>query len=308
MSSGAGSVAAGLGTRGALERVAGLHRRAAAIFRANGLRAEAVRAEQFAARTRLILDESKATRRMHALAQTLYEVPDPGSLLERALDGAMSLVTGDFANVQIRDLTSARLRIAAQYGFGSEFLEYFANVEDDTSACGRAADQRSQTVIVDVNRDVQFTPHREIAAASGFRAVQSTPLIDPAGRLRGVISTHFRRPHCPPIRDLQLVQWYAEHVAAALADQQNPPTTLREAAAALHARTASLHDDAAARITGTAQPLLTNGDQRKALAAQDRALRAIERAKQERQRARALTARASRPAAAPVAGPHPPRV
>jgi GAF domain-containing protein len=50
-----------------------------------------------------------------------------------------------------------------------------------------------QTVIVDVQRDPMFAPHREIAAGSRFRAVQSTPLVDHNGRLLGVISTHYRR-------------------------------------------------------------------------------------------------------------------
>ena len=44
----------------------------------------------------------------------------------------------------------------------------------------------AQLVISDVTTDPGFGPHREIAAASGFRAVQSTPLIDEAGRLVGV--------------------------------------------------------------------------------------------------------------------------
>jgi GAF domain-containing protein len=37
--------------------------------------------------------------------------------------------------------------------------------------------------------------HREAAAAAGFRAVQSTPLIDAAGTLLGVLSTHYPEPH-----------------------------------------------------------------------------------------------------------------
>jgi hypothetical protein len=65
------------------------------------------------------------------------------------------------------------LRIVAASGFGTEFLGYFAVVDDDSSACGRTATERAQTVIADVNTDPAFAPHREIAAASGFRAVQS---------------------------------------------------------------------------------------------------------------------------------------
>jgi hypothetical protein len=45
------------------------------------------------------------------------------------------------------------LKIVTQAGFGPEFLEYFAVVDDDASACGRAAQEGAQVVIVDVNAD-----------------------------------------------------------------------------------------------------------------------------------------------------------
>jgi len=288
-------VAGSLASRDLLERLVALQSRAAAIFRANRMRTEAVLAERFAARARLMLDEPKAIRRMHALTEVLYDSPDVESLLERALEGAMSLIGGDFGNVQLRNLAKGGLRIASQCGFGREFREYFAIVEDDSSACGRAAQQRSQTVIADVNRDAVFAPHRAIAAASGFRAVQSTPLLDPAGRLLGVISTHYRRSHRPASQDLELMQWFGDHVGAALADQQNDPATVYQATAALHLGTADLHDAAAARMLESSRTLQSSGNGVAALAIQERAGLARSRAQQQRERARALAERVQRP-------------
>jgi GAF domain-containing protein len=111
------------------------------------------------------------------------------------------------------------LRIAAQCGFGAEFLDYFAVVDDDWSACGRAARDRAQTVIADVNLDARFAPHRDIAASSAFRAVQSTPLIGRAGRLLGVVSTHYPRPYGPPACDLEIMKRYAELVGRVMTDR-----------------------------------------------------------------------------------------
>src|SRR5262249_29636868 len=121
--------------------------------------------------------------------------------------------------------------------FRSEFLQYFAVIDDASSACGRAATERSQTIIADVNDDARFAAHREIAASSGFRAVQSTPLVDPAGRLCGVISTHFRRVHRPSARDAQIMEWYSEKAAAAVSDQRDAltPVTSRTRAASASA-------------------------------------------------------------------------
>jgi hypothetical protein len=210
--------------RSLLERLVVQHRRSAAMLRASRRATQAARVEQFASRLCLMLDEPLLTQRMHTLSRTVHQSTHIGVRLSRALEGAMSLIGGDFGNVQLCDPATGTLRIAAESGFSSEFLQYFAVVDGASSACGRAASQRRQTIIADVNEDARFAVHREIAASSGFRAVQSTPLVDPAGRLCGVISTHFRRVHRPSARDAQIMEWYAEKVAAAVADQRSALT------------------------------------------------------------------------------------
>jgi hypothetical protein len=68
-----------------------------------------------------------------------------------------------------------------------------------------------------VSIDPGFEPHREIAAAAGFRAVQSTPLADRMGRVIGVVSTHYPCPYSPPDRVLRIIQRYADLVGQVLA-------------------------------------------------------------------------------------------
>ena len=138
------------------------------------------RVEHFASSVQFVLDDPDAARRLRALTKDLRTVPRLGTLLPQVLRGAMALVGGDFGNIQIVDPATGSLRLVTQAGFGPEFLDYFAVVEDVHSACGRAARQGAQTAVGDVRADPGFRPHREIAAAAGFRAVQSTPL----GRLR----------------------------------------------------------------------------------------------------------------------------
>jgi hypothetical protein len=128
----------------------------------------------------------------------------------------MALVGGDFGNIQIVDPATGSLRLITQAGFGPEFPDYFAVVEDVHSTCRRAARQGAQTAVADVRADPGFTPHREIAAAAGFRAVQSTPLVDYAGHLIGIVSTHFQRPHRPSDRDLRIMELYADFAGEAL--------------------------------------------------------------------------------------------
>ena len=98
--------------------------------------------------------------------------------------GAIAVVGGDFGNIQTVDPATGSLLLVTQADFGPEFLGYFAVVEDVHSTCGRAARQGAQTAVADVRADQGFTPHREIAAAAGPRAVQSTP-VPPAGPAGG---------------------------------------------------------------------------------------------------------------------------
>jgi GAF domain len=80
------------------------------------------------------------------------------------------------------------------------------------------------SAVADVRADPGFTPHREIAAATGFRAVQSTPLVDYAGHLIGMVSTHFQRPHRPSDRDLRIMELYADFADEALTAHLGRPS------------------------------------------------------------------------------------
>jgi len=180
--------------------------RAQAAFRDPTARLAAVsrdrlarRVEHFASSVRFVLDEPNAARRLHDLTKDLRGVPRLSRLLPRVLGGAMALVGGDVGDIQIVDPATGSLRLVTQAGFGPEFCEYSAVVDDGHSACGRAARQGAQTAIADVRTDPGFAPHREIAAASGFRRVQSTPLAR-RRRLPGRHGLDALPPPAPPVR------------------------------------------------------------------------------------------------------------
>jgi GAF domain-containing protein len=177
------------------------------------------RADKFAAWVRFDLDEPRAARRLYAAMGELRAPPRSSLLFGKVLEGALSLGGADRGNLQLVDPATGSLVIVAEHGFGPEFLEHFEVVDDDRSACGRAARRHTQTVIADVTTDPGFAPHRAIAAASGFRAVQSTPLLDREGRLIGVVSTHYGRPHHWLPRERRLMQRYGELAGWAVADR-----------------------------------------------------------------------------------------
>jgi hypothetical protein len=105
----------------------------------------------------------------------------------------------DFGNVQLYEPVSG-LYIVAQQGFGQEFLEYLAKVDDLQAACGRASNARRRMVIEDVETDLDFAPQRPIAAASGFCAAQSTPLFGRRESCSGCCRrTSVARSGCPTV-------------------------------------------------------------------------------------------------------------
>jgi hypothetical protein len=211
--------ALGLGQRvqGVLANTEATFRQSAIRLRASGQEHEARRAERYAAWARFDLDEPQAAQQLYVAAARLRRIRQLEPLAGQALDHVLSLARADRGNVQLADPASGALRIVAQHGFDEEFLDHFDVVDDDRSACGRAARHRTQLVIADVITDPGFEPHRQVAAASGFRAVQSTPLVDQAGRLIGVLSTHYPRPYAPPDRDMRIIKRYADLLARLLA-------------------------------------------------------------------------------------------
>ena len=178
------------------------------------------RVDHFASSVHFGLHEPRGMRRLHKLTKDLGTISRLDSLLPAVLEGALSLMKADLGNIQIVDPAAGALRIVTQAGFGPEFLEHFAVVGDgDGSACGRAATQRAQTVVADVRSDPDFAPHRDIAGSSGFQGVQSTPLVDYAGHLIGMVSTHFRRPYRPADRELRIMEIYSDLAGEAVTRQ-----------------------------------------------------------------------------------------
>ena len=135
-------------------------------------------------------------------------------MLQETLDATISLQGADFGNVQLYDVETNSLRIAAQRGFSEDFLAYFRVVGcNEDTACGRALRGHSRIVIEDVEKDETYVPYRAIAAQEGYRAVQSTPIFARDGMLKGMLSTHFRRPHVPSEWDLRLTDLYVRLAA-----------------------------------------------------------------------------------------------
>lgn len=196
----------------------------ATLARERELRTTAEHAEM-ATKAELVA-ELAAMKGLHNFATRLLSKTEFQPLLEEVLDATIELQRADFGNVQLYNPDTHALEIVAQRGFNAEFLDYFRSVRADESACCRAM-SRARMVIEDVEIDEGFAPHRHIAASTGFRAMQSTPLFGRGGQVLGILSTHFRQPHRPSERESRFTDLYA-HLAAELMERHQAENALRE--------------------------------------------------------------------------------
>jgi two-component system, sensor histidine kinase len=253
--------------------------------------AERRRAEQEIHRVNQELQEQLADmRRLNEVSTRLAHAHELPGFLEEILDTTVTLQNADFGNVQLYDANSKCLHIVAQHGFSPEFIKHFATVQAaDNSACARALKSGERVVIADVTRDAAYAEHQEVASRAGYRGVQSTPITGRDGTVKGVLSTHFRTPHRPAERDLQLTDLYMRLAAQLLERVQNEEAVraARDAAhRANHAKgrflAAASHDlrqplQTLSLLTGSLRRLVTDEQAVRAVVEQQQAIGSMSR-------------------------------
>lgn len=113
---------------------------------------------------------------------------DVATILDEALEGAMRIADGQFADAQFAD-PGGGLRIVAHRGLSDSFLDFFAIVDGDDSACAVAGTTGRPVWVrnVDTSRIFRGTPASQVMRDAGANAVASVPIIVPGGII-GMIS------------------------------------------------------------------------------------------------------------------------
>ena len=96
------------------------------------------------------------------------------------------------ATAQLVQPGSHALRLVAQQGFSTEFIDFFKTVNDTTTACGSALESGAPVLISDITKSPVFagTVGLQVMLRAGSRAVASVPVGAPHDRLIAMISTH----------------------------------------------------------------------------------------------------------------------
>ena len=166
--------------------------------------------------------------RLHELTLRLFGALDLREAMAEVLEAVTALMDTNMGDIRIYDPVRDALDIVAQSGFPVEFIEQYRNVSSqDTAACARAMRARNRVVVDDIETDALSEPERLTAAAGGYRAVQSTPLLSRGGNLLGVLSTYCRNPSKLTERDFKILDLYGRFTAD-LIERLQVEKTLRD--------------------------------------------------------------------------------
>jgi PAS domain S-box-containing protein len=153
-----------------------------------------------------------AMTRIHQLSTRMMQVEDFPELLGDIVMAAIEIAGADMGNIQL--VEEGGLRIAAQRGFETPFLDFFDYVQYGQAACGAAFMNRQRIIVEDVERSPLFDGQPlKVMRQAEVRSVQSTPLMTRSGEIVGMLSTHWRRRWRPSERDLRLIDIVARQSA-----------------------------------------------------------------------------------------------
>jgi PAS domain S-box-containing protein len=150
-------------------------------------------------------------RRLQMISAQLIQEDSVQALYERILDAAMGIMRSDFGSMQmlVPEGMQGRgeLLLLVHHGFTAEAAEAWKRVGTDSHCiCGEALRTDERVVVADFEACdfMAGAPELETYRTAGIRAAQSTLLRSRAGKVLGMISTHWREPYRPSERDLRL--------------------------------------------------------------------------------------------------------
>jgi PAS domain S-box-containing protein len=155
------------------------------------------------------------TLRLQRISTLLIGEGSNGALYERVLDAAIDLMSADMGSMQVFHPDRGELKLLAEKGFNPGSAAHWEWVRPDTpSPCGMALSAGCRVILSDIEaREALMGVDRDALRLAGIRACLSTPLMARSGRLLGMISTHWRRPHRPTERELQPLDVLARQAA-----------------------------------------------------------------------------------------------
>ncbi|HCT03868.1 MAG TPA: histidine kinase [Pseudomonas sp.] len=192
---------------------------------------------------------------LHRISLDLIGEQDLEALYGKIVDAAVSITGSQFGTMQLLcpeghpSGHGGQLQLLCSRGLPPEAVGFWQWVSPMAySSCTMALQLGQRAIIPDFEEwpDITGTDDLQAFRNTGIRSAQTTPLLSRDGRLLGMISTHWSRPHQPSERDLRLLDILARQ-AADLLERTIADEALRDAQAELRALNETLEQRVAER-------------------------------------------------------------
>src|SRR5215467_10985878 len=168
--------------------------------------------------------------RLQEISTLVIQEGNLEALYERVLDTAISLMSADAGTMQKYYPEQGELQLLATRGFHPESAAFWGRINrDSATTCGMALSLGRRVIVSDFESSdfMAGTADLDVSRRSGLRAAPSTPLVSRSGRLLGMMSTLWRKPHHPTEHELQPLDVLAR-LAADLIERIQVETALCE--------------------------------------------------------------------------------
>lgn len=177
-----------------------------------------------------LASELADAKQLQKISSQLLEEDPAISPYDELVEAAVKLLKADAGSIQQVDESTGELHLLAARGLHPDSVAFWKRATLTSPEVGGIALQNRKRIFVnDVESSAIAAEAEQLLAfrKSGMRSVQATPLVSRSGRLVGVISTHWRKPHDPSERDFHLLDVLARQ-AADLIERRASEKALRE--------------------------------------------------------------------------------
>jgi signal transduction histidine kinase len=156
---------------------------------------------------------------LHDISTQLINENRTEDLYQKIVEAACTIMRSEFASLQMYCAergVAGELQLLAFRGFTPEAAKFWEWVKiGSASVCGEALRLRARAVVADVQRCEFMAGSDDLDAylQTGILSAQTTPLFSRSGRLVGMLSTHWQKPHTPSERELRYFDILARQAA-----------------------------------------------------------------------------------------------
>jgi signal transduction histidine kinase/ActR/RegA family two-component response regulator len=159
---------------------------------------------------------------LHRISVALINEQDRQELYGKIVKAAVAITGSQFGTMQLLCPAGdpsghgGELQLLAHHGLPEDAVAFWQWVDPDAfSSCTLALKFGQRAIIPDFEEwdEISGTPDLQAFRDTGIRSAQTTPLLSRSGKLLGMISTHWDRPHEPSQRDLRMLDIVARQAA-----------------------------------------------------------------------------------------------